>query len=527
MIRVCQIKLSILNDGEEALLTKISKILRINNENIISYKIDKRSIDSRNKNNILYVYNVDVNVKNEDKVLSKIDDINVRKVNEINYEVNITGEELLEYRPVIVGAGPAGLTLGYMLSKYGFKPIIIEKGKKVEERKEDVNRFWEEDILDESSNVQFGEGGAGTFSDGKLNTLVKDKFGRNKYVFELLIKMGAPKEIIYDSKPHVGTDNLEKVVINLRNEIINNGGEFLYSTSLEDITVDNNKLTKIITNNGEIVTNNIFLCVGNSARNTFKMLYENGVEMRTKPFAVGVRIMHDREFIDKMNHGKYYNLLPASTYKLTYNNDERSVYSFCMCPGGYVVNASSEKEKLVVNGMSNYKRDSKSSNSAIVVSVNENDYGHDLFDGVNFQRALEDKAYKLCNGRIPVQRYIDFKNNVASTDIGTVTPETKGKICLANIRDIFPDFIVNNLIEGIDSFSNQIEGFNMDDALLFGVETRTSSPVTILRNEEYESNIKGIYPVGEGAGYSGGITTSMMDALKVSEGFFKKYKGVK
>ena len=524
MIRVREIRLSILNDSEDALINKLTKILNVSKEDIISYEIEKRSIDSRDKNNILFVYNLDVNLKNEDKV--KFSNY-VSKVNETSYEVSITGEELLDYRPVIVGAGPAGLTLGYMLSKYGFKPIIIEKGKRVEERKEDVNRFWEEDILDENSNVQFGEGGAGTFSDGKLNTLVKDKYGRNKYVFDLLVKMGAPKEIIYDSKPHVGTDNLEKVVINLRNEIINLGGEFRYSTSLENIITVDNQLTKIITNNGEIETSNIFLCVGNSARETFKMLYENGVEMKTKPFAVGVRIMHDREYIDKMNHGKYYNLLPASTYKLTYNNDSRSVYSFCMCPGGYVVNASSEKEKLVVNGMSNYKRNSKSSNSAIVVSVNENDYGHDLFDGVNFQRALENKAYNLCNGKIPVQRYIDFKNNITSTDIGTVTPETKGKICLANLREILPDFIVNNLIEGIDSFDNRIEGFNMDDALLFGVETRTSSPVTILRNEEYESNIKGIYPVGEGAGYSGGITTSMMDALKVSEGFFKKYKGVK
>lgn len=524
MIRVREIRLSILNDSEDALINKLTKILNVNKEDIISYEIEKRSIDSRDKNNILFVYNLDVNLKDEDKI--KLSNY-VSKVNETSYEVNITGEELLGNRPVIVGAGPAGLTLGYMLAKYGFKPIIIEKGKRVEERKEDVNRFWEEDILDENSNVQFGEGGAGTFSDGKLNTLVKDKYGRNKYVFDLLVKMGAPKEIIYDSKPHVGTDNLEKVVINLRNEIINLGGEFRYSTSLEKIITVDNKLTKIITNNSEIETSNIFLCVGNSARDTFKMLYENGIEMKSKPFAVGVRIMHDREYIDKMNHGKYYNLLPASTYKLTYNNDSRSVYSFCMCPGGYVVNASSEKEKLVVNGMSNYKRDSKSSNSAIVVSVNENDYGHDLFDGVNFQRALEDKAYNLCNGKIPVQRYIDFKNNIASTDIGTVTPETKGKICLANLRDIFPDFIVNNLIEGIDSFDNRIEGFNMDDALLFGVETRTSSPITILRNEEYESNIKGIYPVGEGAGYSGGITTSMMDALKVSEGFFKKYKGVK
>ena len=524
MIRVREIRLSILNDSEDALINKLTKILNVSKEDIISYEIEKRSIDSRDKNNILFVYNLDVTLKDEDKInLGNY----VSKVNETSYEVSITGEELLGNRPVIVGAGPAGLTLGYMLAKYGFKPIIIEKGKRVEERKEDVNRFWEEDILDENSNVQFGEGGAGTFSDGKLNTLVKDKYGRNKYVFDLLVKMGAPKEIIYDSKPHVGTDNLEKVVINLRNEIINLGGEFKYSTSLENIITVDNKLTKIITNNGEMETSNIFLCVGNSARDTFKMLYENGVEMKSKPFAVGIRIMHDREYIDKMNHGKYYNLLPASTYKLTYNNDSRSVYSFCMCPGGYVVNASSEKEKLVVNGMSNYKRDSKSSNSAIVVSVNENDYGHDLFDGVNFQRELENKAYNLCGGKIPVQRYIDFKNNIASTDIGSITPETKGKICLTNLRDIFPDFIVNNLIEGIDSFDNRIEGFNMDDALLFGVETRTSSPITILRNEEYESNIKGLYPVGEGAGYSGGITTSMMDALKVSEGFFKKYKGVK
>ena len=524
MIIVRQIKLNILNDDEAHLKKKISSVLKTNFDNIIDYEILKKSIDARDKNNINYVYELKVNLKNEKNIKLTND---ILKYNEVKYNVTVTGNNKMKYRPVIVGSGPSGLFCGYMLSYYGYNPIIIERGEKVEDRIKSIENFWNNNKLNINSNVQFGEGGAGTFSDGKLNTLVKDF--RCKKVFEIFVECGAPKEILYESKPHIGTDKLRKIIINMRNKIIKYGGEFRFNTCLTNINIDDNKIISIEVNNNEIIEcDNLILALGHSARDTFKMLYDNNIHMKSKPFAIGIRIQHLQDTIDKSMYGKYSNNLPPASYKLTYKaKDSRGVYSFCMCPGGYVVNSSSENEKLVINGMSNYKRDSENANSAIVVTVDHNDYGTGIFDGMKFQEKLEKKAYKICNGKIPTQTYIDFKNNKKTTIINEINPMFKGCYELTNINEILPKYICNDLIEAIEFFNTKIEGFNSDNAILSAVESRTSSPIRIIRNEKYMSNIYGIYPIGEGAGYSGGITTSAMDGIRCFEKIISIYKNNK
>ena len=520
MIRVRQFKVSFLNDNEKHIKSKLKNILKTD---IISYEIVKKSIDARGE--ILIVYTLDVTVLDEEKVLrnNKNKDIFLKPIEEYNFE--ITGTKKLDNRIVIVGSGPSGLLLGYMLSKYGYKPIIIERGEKIEDRVKTVEKFWNDNLLNENSNVQFGEGGAGTFSDGKLNTLVKDKLFRGKKVFEIFVECGAPKEIMYEQKPHVGTDLLRNMVINLRNKIIDYGGEFRYNSKLTDLVIKNNKLEKIIINdNEELITNNLFLAIGHSSRDTYELLNRRGIKMKSKPFAVGIRIVHKQEDINKCLYKNNYKKLDNASYNLVYNTkDNRGVYSFCMCPGGYVVNASSEKNRLAINGMSNYNRDSGFSNSALVVSVSEKDYGNELFDGVNFQRSLEETAYKLGKGKIPVQKYIDFVNNVESESINNDSM-IKGKYELVNLNMLLPNFISDSIKEAMPNFKKQISCFTNDDSLLLGIESRTSSPITILRNEDGECNVTGIYPVGEGAGYAGGIVTAAMDGLKQAELFVKKYK---
>ena len=430
----------------------------------------------------------------------------------------------MNYRPVVVGSGPSGLILSYMLSESGFKPIIIERGEKVEDRIKTVDEFWNTNNLNINSNVQFGEGGAGTFSDGKLNTLVKDKNNYMQKVFDIFIENGAPKEIKYSNTPHIGTDILSEVVKNIRNKIISMGGEYRFNTCLTDLKIMDNKIKKIIVNNKEeIECDNLFIAIGHSARDTFLML-NNYLKMESKPFAIGIRIMHNQDMINHSQYGN--NDLPPANYKLTYKGNNRGVYSFCMCPGGYVVNASSEKNKLAINGMSYYKRDSKMANSAIVVTVNEKDYGKNLFDGMKYQRLLEEKTYNLEKGNIPVQNYIDFKNNKKSENISLI-PKIKGNYSLSNLNEIFSKEIRNELINAIEYFGTKISGFNNDNTLLAAIESRTSSPIRIIRNEKFMSNIDNIYPLGEGAGYAGGITTAAMDGLRIFNYIIKEYKGVK
>ena len=519
MIRIRQIKMPITHTKQD-LINKICKKLNIKKENIKKIIINKKSIDARKEIN--YIYEVDIETNQEKEILKRKIKDTLKTPNE-NYKFTITGKKILKEKPVIIGAGPAGLFCAYFLAKNGYNPIIIERGEEVDKRVKTVEKFWKENILNTNSNIQFGEGGAGTFSDGKLNTTSKDI--RIKEILKIFVKNGAPKEILYIKNPHIGTDILRIVIKNIRNEIIKYGGKFIFNTTLEDIQIIDNKISKIKINDKIINTETLILAIGHSSRDTFKMLLKKSINMKAKPFAVGIRVQHKQELIDKNQYGKEYKNLPKASYKLTYKSPEgRGVYSFCMCPGGFVVNSSSEKGKLVINGMSNYKRDEENANSAIIVTVSEKDFGNKPLDGIKFQEKLEQITYKEGNGNIPVQLYKDFKNNKISKNFGTIKPVIKGKYQFANINNIFPKYITNALIQGIEHFDKKIKGFAQDDTIIAAIESRTSSPVKIFRDENLESNIKGIYPCGEGAGYAGGIMTSAIDGIKVAESIAKKYK---
>ena len=523
VIRVRQIKVSILKDTEEYLKNKISHKLMIKSSDISSYQILKKSIDARDKKNIFYVYEVDVETPLEKSILKKdLEDVLLSPVEEYHFE--ITGDKKAS-NIVIVGCGPSGLLCGYLLAEAGYHPILLERGEKVEDRVQTVEKFFETNVLNPNSNVQFGEGGAGTFSDGKLNTLVKDKMFRGKKVFEIFVENGAPKEIFYEQKPHIGTDLLRKVIISIRNKILSMGGEIRYSSTVTDLKIEENHVVGVEINSKEVLPCDVVvLALGHSARDTFHMLKDRGLEMKPKNFAVGVRMEHPQEMINQSQYGEYASLLGPASYKLTYQSKSgRGVYSFCMCPGGFVVNASSEVGYLAVNGMSNYKRDERNANSAIVVSVTPNDFGNDLFAGLEFQRELEKKAYQIGGGFIPVQLYQDFVKNQCSSKFGEVISNTKGKTSFANLNEIFPSFITDSLKEAIPVFGKRIQGFDRWDAILLGVESRTSSPVMIVRTDMGESNISGVYPCGEGAGYAGGITTAAMDGIYIAESIAKVY----
>lgn len=524
MIKVRQIKIEVLNNTKENIIKSISKKLKINIHDIIDYKIEKLSLDARNKEEIYYVYEINVNVKNEEEVLRKNKNNDISLTTIKKYEIKEKGNLILKKRPVIVGSGPAGLFASYILAENGYKPIIIERGEEIDKRVETVETFWKTGKLNKNSNVQFGEGGAGTFSDGKLNTLVKDEFCRGKKIFQTFVENGANEDILYSYKPHIGTDLLRIVIKNIRKKIIEMGGTFKYNTCLTNIIYENDILKQIEINNNELIDCDVLvLAIGHSARDTFYML-NNKLNMEAKPFAIGLRVSHKQDMIDESQFGKKYkNLLSPASYKLTYNNS-RGVYSFCMCPGGYVVNASSEENMLAINGMSNHKRESENANSAIVVTINPNDFGTNPLDGIKFQRELEKKAYKLGNGKIPIQLLKDFKENKISTSFGSVKPIFKGNYTFANLNELLPSYINDSIKEGFISFGKKIKGFDNDDTILAGVESRTSSPVRIIRNDLFESNIKGIYPCGEGAGYAGGITSAAIDGIKVAEAIIKKYK---
>ncbi len=519
MIRLRQIKISL--DSNQDLKEKVSKLLHIKKDDIKELKIVRKSLDARKKDNLFYVYEVDISVDNEKNILKK------NKSNDIfetpNEEYIFPPKKEIE-QPIIIGCGPAGLFCAYILAEQGYKPIIYERGEKVEDRVKTIEEFWKTGKLNTNSNVQFGEGGAGTFSDGKLNTLTKDKSNRQKKVFEIFVENGAPSEIMYEHNPHIGTDLLRNVIINMRNKILSNGGEINYNSTLEDIIIENNEVTGIIINKKEIPCKNLVLAIGHSARDTFEMLSLKDLDMTAKPFAVGVRIEHPQELINLHQYGeKYYKHLPPANYKLTYQTkDNRGVYSFCMCPGGYVVNASSEENRLAVNGMSNHARNTKNANSALVVTVSPEDFGNNPLDGIKFQRDLEEKAYQEGNKKIPVQLYKDYQDNKISTSIKSIEVITKGEYSLSNLNNIFPGYINNSLKEAIEYFNTKIEGYSNPDAILLGVESRTSSPVRISRDENGLSKIKGLYPCGEGCGYAGGITTAAIDGLKTAENLVKE-----
>lgn len=586
MIRIQQIKLAAdCKDERAALLKKAAKLLRMEPAAIQSLSLVKRSIDARKKPDISRVYTVDVKVADEQAVFRKIRGKNgqIQLVEEKMYRfpafektaaadaqtgAKAAGAQLpmrTVDRPMIVGAGPAGLFCGYMLAKAGFRPLLLERGREVHKRREDVERFWRDGVLDPGSNVQFGEGGAGTFSDGKLTTTVKDPKGRMREVLRIFVEAGAPEEILYEAKPHIGTDILIKVVENLRSQIIKWGGEVRFESQVTALLTEDDRaaeasalsrrITGVVANGEEIRGGAVVLAIGHSARDTFQMLHGLQVPMEAKAFAVGLRMEHPREMIDRLQYGDCGISLPAAAYKVTAQTASgRGVYSFCMCPGGYVVNASSESGRTAVNGMSYSGRDGANSNSAMIVTVSPADYetygGTGPLAGIAFQRHLEERAYEIGQGRVPVERYGDFRaavcagrgvqdsgdlrmttqRNGVSTEIQPAdrggklrarypgfTPAIKGAWCFAPVHEILPAFLNQALVEGIDSIGRKMPGFADGDAYLSGVESRTSSPIRILRDETGQSALQGLFPCGEGAGYAGGITSAAMDGILIAE----------
>lgn len=533
MLRISQVRL-LPGHSEQELEDKIRKTLHLKKSEFIKYQIIKQSIDARKKPDIYYSYTIDVEAEQESAIFGHMGKKNtkIQKIErpEVDYQMPVSGNEILSHRPVIAGAGPAGLFCAWLLAREGYCPIVLERGAPVEERMQDVRNFWETGKLDPESNVQFGEGGAGTFSDGKLNTLVKDTCGRNRFVLENFVRFGAPGQILYEQKPHIGTDILTKVIRNMRKEIIASGGEIRFHSRLSGIgiqSLDRKVLREITVNEGETLpVEALVIAIGHSARDTFDMLYGSGLPMQAKAFAVGVRIEHPQRMIQEAQYGHIWaKRLPAASYKLAEKmEDGRGVYTFCMCPGGYVVNASSEEYHLAVNGMSYSGRAGKNANSAVIVTVTPEDYGgrHPLA-GIDFQRRLESLAYQEGQGKVPVQRFDDFCRNQKTIRLGEIHPQTKGGYRLANVRAIFPKELADALEKGIYAMEQKISGFAREDALLSGVESRTSSPVRLMRSETLESEIGGIYPCGEGAGYAGGIMSAAMDGLKVAEAMIRRF----
>lgn len=527
MIRLQQVKVPLKHEPED-IKRKCAKLLHLAPTDILEMQIVKQSIDARKKQDISYVYTVDIKTKqSEEKLLSHAKGVQASLAQEKQYHFPEKGEIPLFERPVVIGLGPAGLFAAYELALHGYSPLVFERGKCVEERTKDVLRFWETGVLDTKSNVQFGEGGAGAFSDGKLNTLVKDVKGRNRKVLEIFVKAGAPAEILYENKPHIGTDVLVDVVANLRKEIIRLGGEIHFESEITDFVIENGEITAIEINGKSIrKTKTVILAIGHSARDTFETIAAKKLVMEAKSFAVGFRVEHPQEMI---NHAQYKDAdmqyLPTAAYKLTAQTGSgRGVYSFCMCPGGFVVNASSEENRLAVNGMSYYKRDSNNANSAVIVTVTPADFPEEgALAGVAFQRKLEEKAYAIGTGKIPQQLFGDYKEKRCSASYGDFSSCVKGQTAFADLRGLFSPEMEHAFLEGMESFGRKIKGFDRPDAILSGVESRTSSPVRITRDDFFESNVKGIYPCGEGAGYAGGIMSAAMDGMKVAEALAEKY----
>lgn len=540
MIKINQIKLP-WNCSKEDLLLKICKIVRCHQDDIKEMQILKKSIDARKKDQIFAVFSVQLELPAAlEKKMVKLNKDCVSWESK-PYEFFSTGESLLCQRPIIIGSGPCGLFAAYFLAKAGYAPLIIERGKEVEKRMADVDEFWQTGKLNLESNVQFGEGGAGTFSDGKLNTLVKDTQGRNGEVLRIFREAGAPEEILYEAKPHIGTDLLVNVMKNMRKQIQDFGGEYLFESKVTRLQIEAQSgdsfhggdsfhsptITGVFVNETQFIpTSIVILAIGHSARDSFEMLERQGIEMSAKSFAVGLRVEHPQQRIQENQYGQIGDQLPPVNYKLVaQTRKKRGVYSFCMCPGGYVVNSSSEENRLVVNGMSEFKRDSKNANSAIIVSIDPDDFSGDgPLKGVAFQRQLEEKAFRLGNGKIPQQLYGDFVKQQPSTGPGGFESCTKGETIWTDLSGLFSKEINSAFIEGMNIFEQKIKGFAADDMILSGVESRTSSPVRIHRNEDLESNIHGLYPAGEGAGYAGGIMSAAMDGIRVAEKIAEKYK---
>ena len=560
-IRLQQLHMPVTHTREE-LNRCVAAKLGIPEDAMLSLSILKQSLDARKKREIAYVYDVAVTVDGRSRLRGKAGS------DWSYYEPNLyepkTGGRTLAKRPVVIGAGPAGLFAAYVLAKAGYRPIVIERGKAVTERVADVEKFFETGVLDPNSNVQFGVGGAGTFSDGKLNTLIKDRDGRGNYVLRTFVEFGAPEEILYRNKPHIGTDRLRAVVSGMQEEIEKLGGTVMTNTTVTGFAIEEGRLTAVhcageagsMTIDAEVAV----LAIGHSARDTVKWLYESGFAMEPKAFAMGVRVQHKREWVNRTQYGDAAELLPSADYKLTHTcRDGRGVYSFCMCPGGFVVNASSEPGRLAINGMSNFDRMSDNSNSAIVVTVTPEDFKADYENlrirgtklreqahtespelseihtdgpklseipepllGMEYQRRMEELAYIAGSGAIPTQRYGDYRERRASTGCGLIEPVNKGAVHYTELHECLPEYMADAIGEGMEAFDRSMPGYGCDDALLQAIESRTSSPVRINRDEKLQAvGIAGVYPCGEGAGYAGGIMSAAIDGIRVAEEIMK------
>jgi uncharacterized FAD-dependent dehydrogenase len=525
MLRLTEIKLG-LDHPESAIKTAILRTLQIPESELRAYRVRRRGYDARTSGVITFIYTLDVDVADEEGLLRRFKGSRhiALAPNEI-YRFPVHAPSPLPVRPVVVGTGPCGLFAGLALARMGFRPIILERGKIVRKRTKDVWAFWRKRAFNPASNVQFGEGGAGTFSDGKLHTGIKDRGHQGRYVLQELVAAGAPEEILYLSKPHIGTYKLVKVVENLRATILALGGEIRFEKQVIDIRIEDRAVRGVVFADGEeIATSDVVLAIGHSARDTFHMLYERGVYLEAKPFSIGFRIEHPQKMIDVCRFGSYagHPQLGAADYKLVHHcRNGRTVYSFCMCPGGQVVAAASEPGRVVTNGMSTYSRNQDNANSGIVVDVTPSDFGspHPLA-GIAFQRYWEEKAYALGGGNYnaPVQLVGDFLAARPSTSLGAVKPSYTPGVTPTDLGEALPDYVVIALREALPAFDKIIKGYAMHDALLTGVEVRTSSPVRIKRNDLFESvNTRGLYPAGEGAGYAGGIISAAVDGMMVAE----------
>ena len=526
MLRINELKLP-LDHTDEALRAAILQRLDIADEQLCSFTLFKRSYDARKKNSeLLFIYTLDVETSVEPELLARFaDDPKISVSPDVRYRYVGQAPEGLSERPLVVGFGPCGIFAGLLLAQMGFRPIVLERGKEVRQRTQDTWGLWRKSVLQPESNVQFGEGGAGTFSDGKLYSQIKDPQHHGRKVLEEFVKAGAPEEILYINKPHIGTFRLTSMVEKMRQEIIDLGGEVRFEHKVTDLLTEGEQLTGVVLADGEqLLSRHVVLALGHSARDTFRMLHAKGVYMEAKPFSVGFRIEHPQSLIDKARLGKYagHPKLGAADYKLVHHaSNGRSVYSFCMCPGGTVVAATSEPGRVVTNGMSQYSRNERNANSGIVVGIDpERDYPGGPLAGIELQERLEAHAYVMggSNYQAPAQLVGDFVAGRASTELGSVQPSYKPGVTLMDLAESLPAFAIEAIREALPAFDRQIKGYNLPDAVLTGIETRTSSPLRITRDDSYQSlNLKGLFPAGEGAGYAGGILSAGVDGIRIAE----------
>ncbi len=536
MIRIDELKI---RPGEpDALLReKACRLLGIKDRDVERFRILRRSIDARKKPELYFVCSVLLQTGREEKLRAgfgrgKLAHVSIYREQE--WHMPEPGSKILTHPPVIIGFGPAGIFCAYELARAGYRPVVLERGKRADLRKEDVERFWQEGVLLPDSNVSFGEGGAGAFSDGKLQSSVKDPTGRGPEVFRTLVRFGAKEEILYDAKPHLGTDRLLEIIPRIREEILRLGGEVHFETRVTEFLTEGNRIKGVRTADAKVFpAEAVVAAIGHSARDTMEELYREGLRMEAKPFAVGFRVQHLQEIIDRSQYGfpdphAADPRLGAASYKLTQTVEGRGVFSFCMCPGGYVVNASTEEGGTVVNGMSYSGRSGKNANSAVIVSVDPSDYpSHDPLAGIAFQRELERRTYEAGRGKVPVQRLEDYRLGRAHAEDpfadSPLQPQIKGAFCWSDLGKVLPEELRERFLTGMDAFGKKIPGFDAPETILAGIESRTSSPVRIERGEDLQGSVAGLYPCGEGAGYAGGITSAAMDGIRVAEQIAGEY----